>query len=97
MVNSLSKNRSTKLKFTSHYTRNQKSTQNSFYKFATWDIYTGDSSFIGPRAHIMCLALIKYHSDVMYIINSLKEHIHETKAVSAWLPVFWGFGFDFLT
>lgn len=48
-----------------------------------------DSSFVGPKAHIMCLALIKYHSGVTCLINSLKEHVRETQTLLALLLVYW--------
>lgn len=84
MVNSFCKSRATKLKFTSHYSRKQKSTQYICYKFANET--SMDNWTTGPH---YVLSPEKHRSGVANIINSLKEHICEPQIVLALFSVSW--------
>lgn len=72
------------MKFTSHYSRKQKSTQYICYKFANET--SMDNWTTGPH---YVLSPEKHRSGVANIINSLKEHICEPQIVLALLSVSW--------
>lgn len=89
MVNSFCKSRTTKLKFTSHYSRKEKSTQYICYKFANET--SMDNWTTGPH---YVLSPEKHRSGVADIINSLREHICDSDCFSITFSVL-GFGFGF--